>query len=202
MACTRAPKPIPTATGTAADPDCDEHGGFHVLDAHVLQDAKTLEYFDGLDVMVMRFQSVREGSMGEHRCCYLTADDKATQKAVILFRNAAMFPVTGLDRLFPEDSSVHACAVACDFFSTSWQTIALAPSAELKGEDSPEPIPCATAVTSMPVIRIPAVKYSALIRGLRELERGSGEGEALSLDASKDVIHGLGMDRNKNMLSG
>lgn len=31
---------------------------------------------------------------------------------------------------------------------------------------------------------------------------GSGEGEALSLDASKDVIHGLGMDRNKNMLSG
>ena len=88
----------------------------------------------------------------------------------ILFRNAAMFPDTSPEGLFPGDQ--FPCAISTHGFSTSWSVIALLPDEEMAAADSPRPVVRAISLTNMPVISIPAVKYRTFVRGVERLDGG------------------------------
>lgn len=86
----------------------------------------------------------------------------------IHFRNTAMFPEKDPDNVFPADQYPHPCAIACHGFSTSWNALALIPCEDLAALDSPEPV----AMSSIPAVRIPAMKYRSFMHGLEKLNAG------------------------------
>ena len=88
----------------------------------------------------------------------------------ILFRNAAIFPETSPEGLFPGDQ--FPCSISCHDFSTSWTVIALVPDEEMVALDSPQPVVAGTSMNSFPIIRIPAVKYRNFMRGVQQLDSG------------------------------
>lgn len=58
-------------------------------------------------------------------------------------------------------------------FQTCWPDICLVPSAELRVDECPEPSARGTAISGMPVVLLPVMKYIGLLKGLKNFDSTS-----------------------------